>query len=231
MQPPTVPPPQQPSGQPVILASFVRTVSGQVTGTAGETRRLGPLTLRLQNAGTAPATVTVSIAIQGPVPGRWFTAYGLPPGSGGVPQVSLILQPGQVVDIDWYTNWYFELGQEGTYTSVATVTVDGTTRTVVDGTFTLTVQTMPRYTFSSCPLLGTGSSGPVVQAVQQSLKFLGFDPGPIDGIFGPRTRDAVMSFQQASGIAVDGVVGRQTYTALDLALRARGGYFVCQTLP
>jgi hypothetical protein len=35
-----------------------------------------------------------------------------------------------------------------------------------------------------------------------------------DGIFGPRTRAAVMRFQSSQGLQVDGVVGKQTETAL-----------------
>jgi hypothetical protein len=40
------------------------------------------------------------------------------------------------------------------------------------------------------------SSGPAVQALQAILTQLQFDPGPVDGIFGNATEDAVMLFQQ-----------------------------------
>ncbi len=69
--------------------------------------------------------------------------------------------------------------------------------------------------------------GKLIRGVQERLSALGFAPGPIDGINGPQTRGAVMSFQQFcqdnkdksdpsiidSG-PVDGVVGKQTRAAL-----------------
>jgi peptidoglycan hydrolase-like protein with peptidoglycan-binding domain len=50
--------------------------------------------------------------------------------------------------------------------------------------------------------------------LQQRLKELGHDPGPIDGIFGSRTEQAVKDFQAAQRLTVDGIVGKQTWGAL-----------------
>jgi len=52
-----------------------------------------------------------------------------------------------------------------------------------------------------------------VKSYQQALKSAGFDPGPIDGIRGPKTIAAVRAFQAAKGLAVDGVVGPKTTAA------------------
>jgi len=52
--------------------------------------------------------------------------------------------------------------------------------------------------------------------LQVKLENEGFDPGPIDGKFGPLTEAAVKSFQAAAGITVDGVVGPVTYWNLGL---------------
>lgn len=50
--------------------------------------------------------------------------------------------------------------------------------------------------------------------IQQCLKAFGFDPGPLDGIPGARTRAAVMLFQQSVGLVPDGLVGPLTRRAL-----------------
>ena len=67
------------------------------------------------------------------------------------------------------------------------------------------------------PVLKQGASGPDVRDLQQALKALGHDPGPIDGAFGARTTSAVKAFQQAREIAVDGIVGRVTWINIDEA--------------
>ena len=67
------------------------------------------------------------------------------------------------------------------------------------------------------PVLKQGSSGPDVQALQQKLKDLGFDPNGVDGNFGSGTDKAVRAFQQAMGLGVDGKVGPGTQAALDAA--------------
>ncbi len=67
----------------------------------------------------------------------------------------------------------------------------------------------------SRPLLRTGSRGDAVRDLQGGLASAGFDPGPVDGIFGARTDAAVRAFQAAKGLAVDGIVGPLTWAALD----------------
>ncbi len=64
-------------------------------------------------------------------------------------------------------------------------------------------------------MLREGSRGSDVNALQQWLADNGFDPGPIDGIFGPRTAAAVRAFQTEAGIQVDGIVGPETRGAQD----------------
>ncbi|HEV2232278.1 MAG TPA: peptidoglycan-binding domain-containing protein, partial [Terriglobia bacterium] len=63
-------------------------------------------------------------------------------------------------------------------------------------------------------LLKSGATGPQVTALQQQLKQRGFDPGPIDGNFGPSTDAAVRAFQQSVGLPADGEVGANTLAAL-----------------
>ncbi|MBP3952196.1 N-acetylmuramoyl-L-alanine amidase [Bacillus suaedae] len=59
-------------------------------------------------------------------------------------------------------------------------------------------------------VLSRGDQGDDVRALQERLDELNFHPGPIDGIYGSQTTDAVMRFQRAASITVDGIVGPET---------------------
>jgi peptidoglycan hydrolase-like protein with peptidoglycan-binding domain len=52
------------------------------------------------------------------------------------------------------------------------------------------------------------------EMVQSLLQKAGFNPGPIDGRMGARTKAAVMSFQKAKNLKMDGKIGYQTLSAL-----------------
>lgn len=49
-----------------------------------------------------------------------------------------------------------------------------------------------------------------VRNIQRSLKKLGFEPGPIDGIWGRRTANAVEAFQEEHGLPLTGLVDPRT---------------------
>lgn len=66
--------------------------------------------------------------------------------------------------------------------------------------------------------LRIGDRGAAVRGLQLALTALDFDVGPADGRFAAATRDGVVSFQQARGLAADGVVGSATGTALQEAV-------------
>jgi putative chitinase len=65
--------------------------------------------------------------------------------------------------------------------------------------------------------LKLGSSGLDVTELQQKLLAAGFNPGHIDGDFGPGTEAALLGFQRSEGLVIDGVVGPTTAIRLGLA--------------
>ena len=60
------------------------------------------------------------------------------------------------------------------------------------------------------PAMSLHSRGSHVQALQERLNHAGFNAGAVDGDFGWGTRRAVMNFQRANGLEVDGVAGPST---------------------
>ena len=56
--------------------------------------------------------------------------------------------------------------------------------------------------------------GDDVLYVQRHLAELGFDCGPVNGIFGPALEEAVTDFQRNAGLNVDGIVGETTLAHL-----------------
>lgn len=60
----------------------------------------------------------------------------------------------------------------------------------------------------------SAQADPQVRQVQQALKDQGHDPGAIDGIMGPQTKQALQGFQQAKGISGAGELDQQTLAAL-----------------
>ena len=57
-------------------------------------------------------------------------------------------------------------------------------------------------------------TGNDVKWVQYALNREGFNCGEVDGIFGKGTKRAVIAFQKAKGLGVDGIVGPKTMEAL-----------------
>lgn len=72
----------------------------------------------------------------------------------------------------------------------------------------------PASSAPSRPVLREGASGSAVKELQKQLRAAGFDPGAIDGKFGPKTEAAVTRFQKANGLQADGIAGPKTWAAL-----------------
>ncbi|HMH50557.1 MAG TPA: peptidoglycan-binding domain-containing protein [Candidatus Acidoferrum sp.] len=54
------------------------------------------------------------------------------------------------------------------------------------------------------------------RAAQQALKTQGFDPGPIDGRMGPRTRAALNDYQRKNDVPVTGMLDDATMAKLEV---------------
>lgn len=62
--------------------------------------------------------------------------------------------------------------------------------------------------------LSSGAKGRAVKDLQTMLAAKGFDPGKIDGEFGPLTEQALKRFQHVNELTVDGILGPVSWAAL-----------------
>ncbi|ABZ85307.1 peptidoglycan-binding domain protein, putative [Heliomicrobium modesticaldum Ice1] len=67
-----------------------------------------------------------------------------------------------------------------------------------------------------CPTLSLGARGASVRRLQQLLARSGLNPGPIDGIFGTATRNAVIGLQRRQNREPTGIVERSEWQALGI---------------
>ena len=72
------------------------------------------------------------------------------------------------------------------------------------------------------PLIKQGSVSTYVLIAQDGLNTLGYRTGGLDGIFGSQTRNAVMEYQMLRGLTADGIVGCNTWRALQEDVVANG---------
>ena len=55
-----------------------------------------------------------------------------------------------------------------------------------------------------------------VRQAQEALKAQGHDPGPIDGLMGPQTRQALKEFQSSNGLQQTGRLDAETKDKLNI---------------
>jgi peptidoglycan hydrolase-like protein with peptidoglycan-binding domain len=81
----------------------------------------------------------------------------------------------------------------------------------------MNAQTAETQVTLSLPVLRKGQheTEPAVERLQTMLNYVsGTDSLDVDAIFGSKTEAAVRAFQANENLAVDGVVGKNTWTAL-----------------
>lgn len=58
-----------------------------------------------------------------------------------------------------------------------------------------------------------------VREAQRALRDLGYQPGPVDGVVGPQTKQALTRYQRSQKIAVTGRLDSETMVRLDIQKR------------
>ena len=79
-----------------------------------------------------------------------------------------------------------------------------------------------RWIASGYPLTQFGSRGVYVLIAQDALNTLGLGTGGLDGIFGRRTKEAVITFQGNNGLSKDGQIGNITWNSLMTQVVGKG---------
>ena len=64
-----------------------------------------------------------------------------------------------------------------------------------------------------------------IKKVQETLRDKGYDPGPIDGVMGSKTRAALSQYQKAENLPVTGHVDAETAGKLGVEKESEGGNF------
>lgn len=67
-----------------------------------------------------------------------------------------------------------------------------------------------------------GASAYYVRLAQACLNAVGYNCGSADGIYGTKTKNAIINFQRAKGISADGIVGQDTWNTLQIELHFLG---------
>ncbi len=80
---------------------------------------------------------------------------------------------------------------------------------------------LTRQDFLSETVIGTGLTTTQIKSVQTKLKNWGYYTGSVDGIYGAKTKSAVIKFQKKNGLTADGIVGSQTAKAMGLSLTSQ----------
>lgn len=75
-------------------------------------------------------------------------------------------------------------------------------------------QLPPACSTGGYPKIKQGSLSVYVLIAQDDLNTLGFSTGSLDGIFGTKTKNAVIRYQRSRGLTADGIIGCNTWRSL-----------------
>lgn len=79
------------------------------------------------------------------------------------------------------------------------------------------VMSLINFTYSNSQIVANALSTSQIKTMQTKLKRWGYYSGSVDGIYGSKTKAAVKLFQKKNGLTVDGIVGKNTLTALGMS--------------
>lgn len=140
----------------------------------------------------------------------WIARYGA--NDGAEPAKGPSLMDGKKIHLWQYTSK--ALGGHMDASKVLDAGIFGTTKT--------STPTKPASKPAPTAILRKGSRGDAVKDLQKSLIYCGFSCGAAgaDGIFGQGTYNAVVKFQRAAGLGVDGIYGPKSAAALQIEIAA-----------
>jgi 3D (Asp-Asp-Asp) domain-containing protein len=153
--------------------------------------------------------------------GSWFSGRRVPLWAAALTAASLLFGSGHALAAPApspATTLLIQAELRDLGSSVAlTGAMDAATRAAIAQQGARTVGQLAAWTAGDDPVvLRPGDTGRAVAIVQRALNDSGPDvwAGPADGVYGPRTADAVRAFQRDNGLGVTGVVNLPTLKAL-----------------
>jgi N-acetylmuramoyl-L-alanine amidase len=85
------------------------------------------------------------------------------------------------------------------------------------GAMFITSQVVTNNYYEQTAVINAKSSSKDIKLVQQKLKNWGYYTGSVDGIYGSKTKAAVIKFQRNNKLSVDGIIGNKTLKALGIS--------------
>ncbi len=80
----------------------------------------------------------------------------------------------------------------------------------------ITSQVVAQNYYEQTAIINAKSSRQDIKLVQQKLKNWGYYTGSVDGIYGSKTKAAVIKFQRNNKLTVDGIIGNKTLKAMGI---------------
>lgn len=147
--------------------------------------------------------------------GTWGTTYAIH-GNNNPKSIGGYVSAGCIRMYDDQVEWLYDQVEVNTPVIITTSNKSFNAIAASNGYKVTGSDSVPVSTPASTSVLKIGMKGPEVKKLQQVLTSKGYSTNGTDGIYGPATEAAVMKFQAAKKLKVDGVVGATTKKALGI---------------